>query len=213
MEDIDRGDSIRPIDEKQKEILRNVWRSANPERASRLIEQFLRHNRRRAMMAATEASVPAFLKKMEDIHDEALNEKLSDRFADPAERQGIINEIRETRGVLRQACESREPEEYEDSPELLRHIEQERMREQRLRQYLRDNGVADHLIPEEPSEGLIRVNAMERMRGLSGRWLATEEAREMLEKAIPDPKKRRELVDLLRKDIELPPASPGPSFH
>lgn len=190
----------------KQQALQRAWRSSNPGRASQLIEQFLYHSRRRRMMRETESTVGEFLKKLEE---ETLDEKLSRRFPDTEERREVIREIRDAKGLLREACERREPGEHRDSTQLKYYIEMQKQYENKLRQFLKGQGISEDNLPEFASAGLRRLNAEENMR----RGIHPEEGMDLIVSMSwmteEDRRKVKHAILFLRKE-QTPEA---PSIH
>lgn len=101
----------------------------------------------------------------------------------PEGHQETLNDIKATSAAI-QDCLLRAEERkatgaVQDPPELAVFIEMEMQAAQELRQTLRGMGVPDHMLPEEPGPALLRLNALEQMRGTGGKWIAEEDAQKV----------------------------------
>ena len=103
----------------------------------------------------------------------------------PEEHQEVLDDIKATSQAI-QDCLLRAEERkaagiVQDPPELGVFIKMEIQAAQELRQTLRELGVPGHMLPEEPSPALVRLNALEKMRGTGGKWIAEEDAQKVKE--------------------------------
>lgn len=160
MDDIDRTSHTYQL---KKSLLRKAWDGQSKFTGPEMIAKILEMNAR--VHDAT-------------AHERALNAVAALKQAAEAEVAQVNEAIYD---CLEQAEIRRMTGEVQDSPKLQTYIEEERRYDEQFRKQLEITGTPAHLIPEPMSEGLIRLNAIERMNGRNQRWLVTEESEKIQE--------------------------------
>lgn len=101
----------------------------------------------------------------------------------PEEHQEALDDIKATsqaiQDCLLRAQERKAAGVVQDPPELAVFIQMEIQVAQQLREKLTAMGVPVHMLPEKPSPALLRLNAMEQMRGTGERWMSEDEAQKV----------------------------------
>lgn len=214
MDDIDRTSHTYQL---KKSLLRKAWDGQSeltgPEMVAKILEM------RALLMRDTDRASPNYprmeslllrawdgqckrtgpemmaeiLERQARVHDAAAHERAINNVNTC--REEVLAEVRETKKDIREHAERRHitGEEDKDPPELQAYINEERRYDEGFRKHLKMMGTPAYLMPEPLSDGMIRLNAIERMKGSDKHWRDVEdsekikEARQLIEWRNPSP--------------------------